>query len=696
MGGEEQAGQHEVSIERAQYLILGLLLAPTSPLSDVERHLILPRSTGAWMERLRQLIHEIHRRSLWQVLTAYVVASVVVLGGLGTLSDVLRLPEWFSPLAFALLIVGLPVVLATAFVQEGGPRREARDVQVAAPPGGAAGLFNWRNAFGGGVLAFALLGFVGTGWILFGGGLGGGSDTGDVPQQATIAVLPFQNNSPDAENAYFADGIHEDILTQLSKIGALTVISRTSVMRYRDAQESNLRQIGEELGATVILEGSFRRVGNQIRVTVQLIDTETDAHLWAETYDRELEDVFAVQSEIAEQVAAALQATLTPQEATRIARAPTGNLDAYDFVLRAQEAANRFTEEGNEESIRLLNLALELDPEYALAWARLATSYALRPYAYGGDPAWGDSALVLAERALELDPEEPGVHWALAFVYGNNGWHQQAREESLRTLELNPNHAYATNSIGVFHMFAGRLDEAIPWYERAVRLDPTGFLFRSNLSHLYLSIGDTTRAVILRRENLALQEPGGVMALRMQAELAVIEDGDYDRALELEEQRIEREPASADLRFDAAQAAFGAGDYERVIEHMTEGLRLSPNARTGALIRGLALIQTGQGEEGREALAEVIEWRREQIAGGNEESDPWLDLVVAYGALGETAEALDAFDQVSEIGDIGRVFRESHRQALALSSLRSEPRFQEVWRKMEEDLAEMRRRIEAR
>jgi tetratricopeptide (TPR) repeat protein len=229
-----------------------------------------------------------------------------------------------------------------------------------------------------------------------------------------------------------------------------------------------------------------------------------------------------------------------------------------------------------------------------------------------------------------------------------------------------------------------------------MRLDPTAIPPRANLSSIYLSIGDTARFVSLRRQNLALQDPDGVVALGMQANLAHIEDGDYERALEIREQRIEREPGSSIMRFAAARAAFMAGDYERVVEHMTEGLRLSPNSRSGAMRHGLALIQTGRQQEGRAALTEVIAWRRGQTAARGEEAAPWLDLVVAYAALGETAEAMDAFDQVYEIGDITPVGSASFRQALALTSLESEPRFQAVWAQMEEDLAEMRRRIEAR
>ena len=182
------------------------------------------------------------------------------------------------------------------------------------------------NALLGGVGALSLVGAAAVGSIWFGGGTLGTSNTAGAPQQATIAVLPFQNNSPDAENAFFADGVHEDILTQLSKISDLVVRPRSSVMRYQDAVGRNLKQISEDLGATAILEGSVRRVGNQIRVTAQLIDAATDANLWAETYDRDLEDVFVVQSEIAQRVAAALQATLRPQEVALIARALSANL----------------------------------------------------------------------------------------------------------------------------------------------------------------------------------------------------------------------------------------------------------------------------------------------------------------------------------------------------------------------------------
>ena len=586
----------------------------------------------------------------------------------------------------------------TSFVQEGGPVRDEEDVEVPAPPSdsvatSAVSLFTWRNAILGGVGAFALLGFVGTGWILFVGGIGSGPGTGEMLQQTTIAVLPFQNNSPDEENAYFADGVHEDILTQLSKIADLTVISRTSVMRYRGSSQSNLRQIGEELGATAILEGSVRRVGNQIRVTTQLIDVRTDAHLWAEAYDRELENVFAVQSEIAQRVAEALQARLTPQVIARIARAPTMSLQAYDIVIRAREARLRLTEEANDEAIRLYNLALELDPEYTEALAGLANAYVNRPFRYRGDAAWLDTALVLAERAIQLDSGEAAGHNALGFVYGTKRLERQALEEFRRAVELNPSHVIAANNLGYTYSRVGRLDEAIEWLERAVRLDPTQSLARDNLAGVYATIGDTTRAIRLKREALTLEDPEGRRGINMRVRLAEWEDGDWDRALEIREEVVQRNPTSADFRVSAASTAFRARDFERVVEHMVEARRLSPDRTFVLLFHGAAMIRTDQESEGRDLIRRLMERYRAEIAEGDDTFIVWQNLTYVHAVLGEIEEALDAFEMAFDLGarNLG-----AYETNPASDSLRSEPRFQVVTERMREDLAGQRARVEAR
>ena len=203
-----------------------------------------------------------------------------------------------------------------------------------------------------------------------------------APDRKSVAVLPFQNLSPDPENAFFADGMTEDILTQLAKIRDLKVISRSSVMRYKGTQKP-IQTIAAELGVATVLEGSVRRAGNRVRIVGQLIDARTDEHLWAETYDRELKDVFAIQSEVAQRIAAALKATLSPAEKKRIEQSPTQNLAAYDLYLKGRELYNRYRKADNEAAIELFQKALELDPAFALGYAgtgrRLrATGSALR------------------------------------------------------------------------------------------------------------------------------------------------------------------------------------------------------------------------------------------------------------------------------------------------------------------------------
>ncbi|MCK5411218.1 MAG: hypothetical protein KAJ67_03930, partial [Gemmatimonadetes bacterium] len=260
------------------------------------------------MSRLRQLIHEIHRRSLWQVLGIYVLGSWLALQAVDTLAGALNLPDWAPPLALFLLIIGLPIVLATAFIQEGARPAsleaadvEAADVEAASSEAAEAGgqsagsrhrLFTWRNAMLGAVAASLLWGGVAIGWFLFGrssesaqaAGEPAGVAEAPVLDLRSIAVLPFSNRAADeGESAvFFAEGIHDDILAQLSQIDSLTVISRTSVMQYAGTTKP-MREIAGELGVGTVLEGAVQRAGDRVRVNVQLIDASTDRHLWAQT-----------------------------------------------------------------------------------------------------------------------------------------------------------------------------------------------------------------------------------------------------------------------------------------------------------------------------------------------------------------------------------------------------------------------------
>jgi TolB-like protein len=268
------------------------------------------------MSRLKRLIVEAHQRALWQALVIYLGASYAVLEAVALFRDEFGLPDWLLPVALVLLLVGLPVVVVTALAKEEvyGDEVPEEHAAAAAEEDRRLRLLTWRTAGLSFMAALALWGVVVAGLLLV-----GGYGLAPPDERQSIAVLPFDNFSPDLDDAYFADGIHDEILTQLYKISGLSVRARTSVMEYRDSPK-NVRQIGEELNARYLMEGGVQRAGETVRINVQLVDTETDEHVFAEAYDRALsvENLFAVQREVALRIADALEATLTPAERGRI------------------------------------------------------------------------------------------------------------------------------------------------------------------------------------------------------------------------------------------------------------------------------------------------------------------------------------------------------------------------------------------
>ena len=308
-----------------------------------------------------------------------------------------------------------------------------------------------------------------------------------------IAVLPFDNMSEDISNEFFADGITDDILTQLSKIKSLEVISRTSILQYKNTTKS-LREIGKELGVSTILEGSVRRGGNRVRINAQLIDARTDEHIWAETYDRDLDDIFAIQSDVAKKIAAALEASLSPEEEVLIDDKPTDNVEAYDLFVKGRilgESAITGGGKGElEESIKLFEQAVEMDPEFITAYSQLAISH-LRMY-WRGTGGWDhtDERLAKAKRvtdkASEIDPEHHEVQLAKGYYYY---WGYRNYNEALKylipALEKQPNNSDLLEAVGYIYRREGNWVGAIESMQRAVDLDPHSYNKISNLARTY-------------------------------------------------------------------------------------------------------------------------------------------------------------------------------------------------------------------
>jgi TolB-like protein/Tfp pilus assembly protein PilF len=304
----------------------------------------------------------------------------------------------------------------------------------------------------------------------------------------SIAVLPFDNMSEEKDaSAFFADGMHEDILTNLALIHELRVVSRTSVMQYR-ATTKTVRQIGNELGVAYVLEGSVRRAGNKVRVTGQLINARTDEHVWAKAYDRDITDIFAIQSELSQEIATQLAAALSPQEKQLLDRRPTENLAAYDAYLKAHQLAETGLNSGADfpQIEALLKKAVELDPRFAVAWAELGRHYA---FAYFNETDRSGDRLAQAKAAIEtavhLAPDAPEVieNYGDYFYYGFRDY-ERAVEQYQRLAVLRPNDAVVFGSIGLIHRRQGRWAESLADLRRAVELEPRNLRYLRALQQL--------------------------------------------------------------------------------------------------------------------------------------------------------------------------------------------------------------------
>ena len=324
----------------------------------------------------------------------------------------------------------------------------------------------------------------------------------------SIAVLPFTNMSGDPEQEYFSDGISEDIITDLSKIAGLTVIARNSSFTYK-GRSVDVREIGRELGVRSVLEGSIRRAGQRVRITAQLIDATSGSHLWAERYDRDLTDIFAVQDEVTTQIVGALKVTLSPAEKARLVEKEPSNIAAYDCVLRGREImlGKDKNRETFVEAVTYFKKALELDANYSQAYASLGFAHMFDyQNRWSDDP---DKSLKLAreysQKAIDNDPNEPMAHGAAALTAIFERDFDRAQAEVDRTLALNPSSALAHNLLGTIRSYSGRPLEAIPAIEQAMRLDPA---FRPQFLHFlgiaYLLAGKYETAAAMLRQRILL------------------------------------------------------------------------------------------------------------------------------------------------------------------------------------------------
>jgi eukaryotic-like serine/threonine-protein kinase len=455
------------------------------------------------------------------------------------------------------------------------------------------------------------------------------------PRSRSVAVLPFLNLSADPENEYFADGITEDVIAQLSKVRALRVISRTSVMPFKK-REQGLREIAAKLEVATLLEGSVRRAGDRVRIVAQLIDAETDQHLWAETYDRRLTDIFVIQTDVALHIAAALKAELSPDEKTRIHKEPTSDLQAYQLYLQGRHCFIRFTPEGMRRAIEHFQQAITRDPSYALAYTGVALAYvelgeggALRP-----DEAYARARQAVA-KALELDSGLGDAHSTLALLklVCDFDW-TGAEQEFKRALELNPSSANTYDYYGRMLSALERYDEAIAMVKRAQELDP-------------------------------IAHPLDLASVLLRA-------GRYDEAVRAAKPVIELDPHYARGHATLGWAYVKKGMTDEGLVELEKAVALSPGDSIWLGQLGQAYAMVGKVAESREVLRQLEELARQRYV------SPY-HVAYVYTGLGERDTAMDWLERAYE-ERAGAVY--GIKGSFLFAPLRSHARFTALLSKM--------------
>jgi TolB-like protein len=463
---------------------------------------------------------EIKRRKVYRVAAAYVVVAGGVIQLASAVFPAWELPGWALRLVIILLLIGFPISLILAWALEVTPEGiRTTPTPLSAPR-------RRRN-----VIALVVVGVIvsaAAGFFLL-------PRASARKLDKSIAVLPFENFSDDKANAFFADGIQDDILTNLARIGDLKVISRTSVMSYR-GKEKNVRDIGKALGVSTILEGSVRKSGNRVRLNVQLINAVNDEHIWADEYDRDLTDVFAIQTDLAQKIAQELQAKLSPAEKAQMTRKPTENGEAYLAFVQAHNLHQQLEEvEKLKQAEQLYERALEMDPNFALAAADFSRVESWIYHTFEPTVQRKEKARALAERALTLQPDLPEGHLALGFsyYYGDRNY-ERAMQEFLTAQRGLPNACEVYLAIGAIQRRQGKWTESNANLEKAVELSPRETWPAQNLA---LNYGiqrnfDAANKTIDRALKLA---PESLSLWTVKAELEIAEKGTFtvaDRAPE--------------------------------------------------------------------------------------------------------------------------------------------------------------------
>ncbi len=653
------------------------------------------------------LFEELNRRNVFRVGVAYLVVAWVLAQVADLILDNVESPDWVMQFILVALAIGFILALIFAWVYELTTEGLKREHEVDRSTSITHKTGRKLDFIIIGIMTLAIMLLVVERVGLF--GRLSDFDEGSAALKQSVAVLPFANRSANVTDKYFVDGIHDDVLTQLSKIGGLKVVSRTSVERFRDTTQS-IQEIGDTLGADAILEGAVQRSGERVRITVQLIEVASDDHIWAETYDREISaaNIFAIQSEIAIAIARQLRAELTDEEQEELNAMPTQSFAAYDLYLQGAELAREWDLDAFNHAADLFRRALDIDPEYARAYAGLCDVFLIN-YRYTSNTSMIPRAQSYCERALQIDeslfevrmslgnlhmatgeyeqaevqfliaietePEADRAYERLGDSYISREQESQAEEAFLHAIQLAPENPDNHYSLANFHYVFGRFPQSIAAYEDAIRLNPDDPSFYTGLGAAKYLGGDFAGTEAAWRKSLALDQ--NQPALLSNLGTAFFFEHRFEDALEMYLRVSEIRPADQmawgaigdAYRFIGGKEAKSVAAYETAIDLAERMYQVNPNDVDIVIALARFYATTNQRDKAEEFLDIALTI-------GSEDMYMWYDRSLTYVALDRIDEAIAAAEQLVAKGYSTDILATD----LMFSEIANDPRFRKILR----------------
>ena len=586
--------------------------------------------------KLGSFFAELKRRNVYRVAVAYAVVGWLLIQVATQTFPFLEIPNWAIRLVIMLVAIGLPIalVLAWAFelTPEGIRRAETVTGATAAKSAHRAWIYVVMVAC---ILSIGVF-FLGR-YTALRTSSSPESAKAAAPSSKSLAVLPFANLSRDPDNAYFAAGIQDEIITRLAKIGELKVVSCLSTQRFKSSPD-DLPAIAKELGVANVLQGSVQRSPDAVRVNVQLVGAETDTHLWADTFDRKLTDVFQIESDIAKTIAEKLQAKLTGSEERAISMQPTADVEAHQLYLKGRYLWNRRTAENLEKALNYFQQAADKDPNYALAYSGIADTCALfSVYGAGAPQEYLPRAKAAAEKAVELDDSLAEAHASLGLVYHSYFRGAESAREFDRSIQLDPNYATAHHWYGRLTLvMQGKLDHALVEVKRAYELDPVSPIIHTDVGGVYL------------------------MARR------------YDEAIEQLRGTVQMDPEFYWAHRFLGMALDLKGDTTGALAEFTKAFQLNDDP-AGLGFIGHAQARMGHEKEARARLDQMNDAAKRRYVA------PYAFALI-HLALGDKDQALDWLEKAAQ--ERGLTYFNFIKVDPFLDPLRGDPRFEAVMQKV--------------